>query len=743
MADQTAPIVISTDTTSLVLGTGQHNQLLQYYYGMRLQNPADVIVPDNANTVQQGYPAISTSPNNECGQEFSPAYSAFGAADNTGALRVTHADGGMSLELVYDTHRTVTEDANRQVTTITLKDKIYPFRVELNYRAYQKEDVIETWASFTHNEESAVVLNEFPSAELSFSNIHSDYYLTYFHGLWEREHSLVEEKLNLGRKVLENRFGVWSSFGFNPSFMLSLNEPATEATGEVIAGALAWTGAWKITFNYDHGKLFHDTAERRLLSITAGQNDFAGDYCLDPGIAFETPKFILTYTQAGKGEASRNLHRWARKYALRGGEEERPILLNSWEGAYFSFDEEKLLSMMDGVAKMGGEMFVLDDGWFGNGDCARNSCNAGLGDWQVNREKLPNGLSFLADEAERRGLKFGIWVEPEMVNPQSQLFKAHPDWAIQQPNREKIVYRTQLVLDLANPEVQEFVFESVANVLHENPGISYVKWDCNRSIINVGSMYLPKDRQSHLWVDYTNGLYSVYDRLVAEFPDTMFQACASGGGRIDYGILRTHHEFWASDNTDALQRIFIQWGTNHIYPAIATASHVTICPNHQTGRTTPLKFRFDVAMTGRLGLELNPNDMTEDELAYVKSAVAEYKRIRPVVMFGDLYRLVSPYDHDFSSVMYVSEDKSRALVFAYNINHSLGHVQPQIQLRGLDPDRLYKINEINTQDDRLHTQHNGQTMGGDTLMARGLKVHLTKEYDSAAFELTLSDAVVH
>ena len=714
-------IDIHTNNTHLVLGVNSDTgEVLQFYYGKRLQDPFEVI--------PQGEIAK--------GEEAVAVYSTFGRIDNTPACQVTHADGALSTELVYDSHAIVMQGDEILSVTVKLKDKHYPFFVNLHYQAYQKEDVIETWISFSHQEEGEVILNEYPSVELSFANQYDDYYLTTMQGLWEREHSLQEETLALGKKVLDNRYGTWSSFGYNPSFMLSLGEPSTEDSGKVVAGALAWSGSWKMTFNHDHGKLYHDTTERRLLSVTAGVDSFAADYHLNANEKFETPKFIMTYSDEGRGLASRNLHRWARRHCLRDGELERPILLNSWEGAYFDFDEETLLSMMDRTAEMDGEMFVLDDGWFGNGDCARNGANAGLGDWQVNSSKLPRGLTFLADEAKKRGLQFGIWVEPEMVNPQSELFKAHPEWAIQQPHREEILYRNQLLLDLSNPAVQEFCFESVANVLRETPGISYLKWDCNRSFTNVGSTYLAKDRQTHIWVDYVKGLYSVYDKLVEEFPKVIFQACASGGGRIDYGILKRNHEFWTSDNTDALQRVFIQWGTNHIYPAIGTAAHVTVCPNHQTGRITPLKFRFDVAMSGRLGLELNPNDMTEEELVFVKSAVAEYKRIHPVVMFGDLYRLISPYESNFASSMYVTEDKGRAVVFAYNINHMLGHKTPQVLLKGLDPNKKYKVKEINKYNDQSHCSNDCKIVMGEALMACGIKLTLTKEHDSAVIELT-------
>ena len=712
-------IEIKTEGTLLLFGVNDKKKLVQLYYGTAC-NVSD-------------YTDFFQSPLK--GDEHLPACSVFGGNDNWGGLRITHSDSELSLELKYIKHYSKKIDNDRVQTVIILSDRIYPLNIELHCTSYYKDDVITMKRVISHNESKEITLHSYPSAEIVLNPTYNNVYITYLQGLWERENNIVEEKLSAGKKVLENRYGLWSSFGFNPAFMISPYGQSDENSGTVIGGALAWTGNWKMTFDINHGKLFHDNTERRDLVITAGINDFSSEYHLKQGEVFTTPEFIFTFSENGKGQISRNLHRWARKNILRDGDKLRSILLNSWEGAYFTFDEDKLLSMMDGLKKMGGEMFVLDDGWFGNGQDARNNASAGLGDWQTNSEKLPHGLSFLADEAEKRGLKFGIWVEPEMVNPQSKLFRKHPEWAIQQPDREKILYRSQLVLDLSNPAVREFVFNSVANILRKTPGISYVKWDSNRPFTNIGSTYLTEGYKTHLWVEYIKGLYEVYDRLMKEFPNVTFQACASGGGRIDYGILKYNHEFWTSDNTDALQRIFIQWGTNFFYPAIATAAHVTICPNHQTGRITPIKYRFDVAMSGRLGLELNPDNMSEDDLEFAISAVNEYKRIRNVVYFGDLYRLISPYESDYAALIYVMPDKTRAIMFVYNLTHLLGIPAPEIKIHGLDNGKRYKITEINKQNNLLHSSSDNKVIGGNLLKTKGIKVHFSKPFDSAVFEL--------
>ena len=716
-------IPIRTGRTELLLGVNaETGDLIQISYGDPIEQPREVVPHGEVRR----------------GEELPSAYAAYGSTELAAALRVVHADGGLSTELVYATHETVLEPRGTTLTTIRLRDRRYPFHVALHYRAWPAEDVIEAWVEFLHGEEGAVVLQEYPSVALTFRNAGRDCRLTTFHGLWEREHALQEETLGLGMKVLENRYGLWPSFGSNPSFMLGMDGPVGEEHGEVLAGALAWSGNWKMTFDCNFGRLSHDTRERRSLCVKAGINEAASDYHLDPGEAFRTPAFIMTWTREGKGQASRNFHRWARRQDAQPRPADGLVVLNSWEGAYFDFDEARLIAMMDGAASMGVELFVLDDGWFGNGADARDSSRAGLGDWQCNRTKLPRGLPFLAQEAKRRGLKFGIWVEPEMVNPQSECFRQHPDWVIQQSGREHVLYRSQLVLDLSNPVVQDYVFACVATLLRETPGIAYVKWDCNRPITNPGSPWLPRDRQSHLWVEYTRGLYRVLDRLNAEFPEVLFQACASGGGRIDYGILSRCGEFWTSDNTDALQRIFIQWGTSFVYPASMMAAHVTICPNHQTGRSVPLKCRLDVAMWGRLGLELDPRDMNQEELAMVRSAVADYKRLRPVFRSGDLYRLASPCDGPWAGLMVVGPERDHAVLFAYKTEHMLGVALPRLRLRGLDPQGTYLMRELNRGGGEPHTAHpEGALLSGAWLMQHGLEIRLDREFDTAVLELAL------
>ena len=376
---------------------------------------------------------------------------------------------------------------------------------------------------------------------------------------------------------------------------------------------------------------------------------------------------------------------------MKDGKGSRLTLLNNWENTGFNFNQEILTELMKEAKHLGVDMFLLDDGWFAN-KYPRKNDHAGLGDWDVNHNKLPGGIPALVKAAKDADVKFGIWIEPEMVSPKSELAEKHPEWIVKSGKRDIIPMRNQWLLDLSNPEVQDFVVKTFDEVIALSPDISYIKWDANRHVDNFGSEYLSKENQTHFWIDYTKGLYSVYERIRAKHPDVLIQLCSSGGGRLDFGALKYHDEFWASDNTNSLDRIFIQYSTNLFFPAKATAAHVSTTPNHQTGMMAPLKFRFDVAMTCRLGMELQPKDLTGDELPFAEQAIKNYKRIRPIVQFGDLYRLKSPYDGTgWASHMYISKDKKESVFFAYSLKYHGRTTFFETRLKGLDPAKMYKI----------------------------------------------------
>ena len=506
----------------------------------------------------------------------------------------------------------------------------------------------------------------------------------------------------------------------SPFFILSLNQKAQENEGEVIIGTLAWTGNFRFTFEID---------QNNGLRVLSGINPYASEYELKPNEIFRTPEFIFTYSSQGKGTASRNFHDWARTYQLKDGMGSRLTLLNNWEATYFDFNEEKLIALFDEAKKLGVDMFVLDDGWFAN-KYPRSSDRQGLGDWEETHDKLPNGIGKLVSEATAKGLKFGIWIEPEMVNPKSELYEKHKEWVIHLPNREEYYFRNQLVLDLSNPEVQDYVFGVVDRLMTKYPGIAYFKWDCNSPITNIYSPYL-KEKQSHLYIEYVRGLYNVLKRVQEKYPDVPMMLCSGGGGRSDYEALKYFTEFWPSDNTDPVERIFIQWGYSHLFPAKSIAAHVT------SWGKQPLKFRVDVASMCKLGFDIRVSEMKETELAFCQQAVKNFKRLEEVILNGDLYRLVSPYEGNHAALMYANKDREKALLFTFDIHPRYGEQTYPVRLEGLDPDKQYKIEEINLMPgNKSSVSANGKTFSGDYLMKVGIPLFSATENTSHVLEIT-------
>ena len=708
-------IHIETERLSLIFTAQSGDKAIFQYFGDKLLSNPMQISKDRFKMNQDT--RESTAP------EAFPAYGRRLYMEP--AIRLTHQDGVLTTDLVYDSYRTDRIDDNVTKTTIRLKDRIYPVWVDLQFKAYQKENVISQSVSVSHNEDQSIIIEELASCYLPLSA--QSYYLTHFSGTWANEMQLVEEELTPGIKKIESKKGVRTTQSESPSFLLSLNDPAQENNGEIYAGSLAWSGNYKLSFELD---------EFGRLHVLSGINPFASSYKLRPGESFVTPEAIITYSSSGMGEISRNYHNWSRKYSLAHGDQLRPVVLNSWEGAYFSFNEKTIIEMIDHAAEFGIEMFVLDDGWFGN-KYPRNNDHEGLGDWQVNTKKLPRGIDFLARYAVNKGLKFGIWIEPEMVNPRSELAIKHPEWIVKSGSREILTIRNQWLLDLSNPEVQNFVVETFNNVLSLSEHISYIKWDANRHVDNVGSEYLEAEDQTHFWIEYTRGLYKVYERIREAHPDIMIQLCSSGGGRLDYGALRYHDEFWPSDNTNPLNRLFIQYSTSIFFPAMATASHVSTSPNHQTGMVTPLKFRFDVAMSQRLGLELQPKDVTGTDKEIAIAAISTYKKIRPIVQFGDLYRLLSPYHKGgWSASVYVDKDKSSAVFFAYSTKFHSRTEFFECKLDGLDPDKKYRLEELNTKGSHKSFWADGQIFTGEELMKIGINLNIEALLDSSVILLS-------
>ncbi len=688
-----AQVRVTSPGTELLLDAQAGKELKVIYFGARLAD-ADLLSVSAAGT---------------CGCNAYPAYGM--QCPSEAALGVTHSDGSLATELLVETVSQSIENG-AQITRVRLKDTVYPFYVTICWRAYQDVDMIETWTEIENLEKKPVTLTRFDSGFLPVRR--GEVWLSHLTGTWANEGRLVQEPLNAGVKLIKNKDGVRNSHTSHAEVMFSLDGKPQENTGCVIGAALCYSGNYELRI---------DTGDTDWHQFFAGINPDNSSYTLAPKEVFRTPELALTWSDEGLSGASRNFHKWARSHKMAHGDRLRKILLNSWEGVYFDINEAGMDQMMSDIASMGGELFVMDDGWFGV-KYPRITDNCALGDWQVDPKKLPAGVPGLVECAKKHGIKFGIWIEPEMSNTVSELYEKHPDWVIKAPQREPVLGRggTQVVLDLGNPAVQDFVFKIVDDIMTENPEIDYIKWDANMAIMNHGSQYLPKDRQSHMYIEYHRGFAKVCDRIRAKYPDVTIQACASGGGRANYGVMPWFDEFWVSDNTDALQRIYMQWGTSYFFPAIAMASHISAAPNHQTFRTIPIKFRIDVAMSGRLGMEIQPKNMTPDEIELCRNAIREYKEIRPVVQLGDIYRLVSPYDGlDMASMMYCSPEKDKAVFYWWKLETFCDQHFPRVRMAGLDPDKLYRVHELN-RIDNVPLPYEGKVFSGKFLMDSGLEI---------------------
>ena len=693
-------VSVNTGKMSLVLDVENGKPAQYLYFGTRLNNAdlQNLKVADNGR--MDAYPAYGLN---------TPAEA---------AIAMRHSDGNLSTALLA-TGSDVKAEGNATVTTIHLKDPVYHIKVDLKYRTYSDVDMIEAWTEIQNGEKGTVTLTTFASAMLPIRR--GDVWMSHLSGTWANEGQLSHEKLQPGEFVIRNNDGTRNSHTDHGEVMFSLNGKGQENTGDVIGAALVYSGNYKL-------KTVTDDTEFHY--FFAGINEQNSEYHLKKGETFKTPALALTYSTEGLSGASRNFHKWGRKYILAHGDKERDILLNSWEGVYFDINQKGMDQMMADIHGMGGELFVMDDGWFGQ-KYPRKTDNCALGDWVVDTEKLPDGIEGLLRDAKKNGVKFGIWIEPEMTNSVSELYEKHPDWVIKAPKRDAVLGRggTQLVLDLSNPKVQDFVYGVVDNLLTKYPEIAYIKWDANMAIMNHGSQYLPMADQSHLYIAYHQGFAKVIDRIRAKYKDVVIQCCASGGGRANWGMLRGFDEFWVSDNTDALQRIYMQYGTSYFFPAIAMASHISAVPNHTVFRTTSLKYRIDVAMSGRLGMEIQPKNMTDEEKALCKKAISEYKEIRPVVQFGDLYRLVSPYDNQgLSSIMYVSEAKDKAVFYWWKIANFYNVHLPIVKMAGLDANKMYKVRELDVIDNKP-LDCEGKSYSGKYLMEHGLEMPYTNEVD--------------
>lgn len=638
-------------------------------------------------------------------------YPSYGTTDfREPAFQIKQQDGSRITNFIYKEHKIyegkpslkplpatyVENDEDAMTLEVTLYDEVIDTEMILLYTIFKDHSVIARSTRFVHKGQAPIELTRVSS--MSVDLLDDNYDMVYLAGKWTRECHVRKRPLNMGLQAISSTRG--SSSAVQNPFMALARPETTEFAGEVYGFSLVYSGNFKgqVEVNFDN--------EPR---ITMGINPFDFNWRLESGESFQTPEVVMTYSNEGFNKMSQTYHDLYRKNLIRGEwrDKTRPVLINNWEATYFDFTEESILTIAKGASELGVELFVLDDGWFGE----RNHDKAGLGDWYPQEGKLPNGIKGLAEKIEDLGVKFGLWFEPEMVNKISNLYEAHPEWVIQVPNRAKSHGRNQYILDYSNPAVVDHIHAMVSKVLRDAP-ISYVKWDMNRHMTEIGSTYLPAERQGEMVHRYILGVYDLYERLIEEFPHILFESCAGGGGRFDPGMLHNAPQTWASDDSDAVERLKIQYGTSFVYPLSSMGSHVSECPNHQVGRTTPLEMRANVAYFGTFGYELDVSSMSDEEKESVKNQIKFFKEHRDLIHKGDFYRLKSPFNEkdEFVAWNVVAKDKSKALAGYYRVMAKPDSRFNQLKLAGLDPDKLYSIND------------GEETYYGDDLMELGLAI---------------------
>lgn len=577
---------------------------------------------------------------------------------------------------------------------LTLKDDFSDIELDLNYSVSEDSDVLVRSAVIRNAGKDAAEIAKAFSFCTELPDTRGTYSALRLAGSWARERTPVITPLAEGTLRIESARG-YSSHQMNP-FLAVLSEGCGEERGECYGFNLLYSGSFAITADVSHNK---------SIRVQGGINDCLFGWQLQGGETFATPQAALCYSGEGLGGMSRAYHDFFREYIIdpKRVYARRPVVINNWEATYFDFDNEKLFSIIDEAAKLGMDTFVLDDGWFGK----RDGDTSGLGDWFVNERKLKGGLKAVIGHCKEKGLKFGLWFEPEMVSEDSDLYRAHPDWAIGKAGVEPCRGRNQLVLDFTRKEVVDYIFETVSKILRENE-ISYVKWDKNRDITENYTANLPADRQGEFWHRYTLGFYDLAKRLTESFPNVFFEGCAGGGGRFDGGALYYFPQIWTSDDTDGLERTKIQWGTSVCYPVSAMSCHVSACPNHQTGRTTPFATRGAIASLGATGYELDLTKLPEEEKMQVREQIENYKQIDELVLKGDLYRLADPFDGNYFCEMLVGKDKSKAYLVGERFRGDPCDHDRVLKLRGLDEGKTYAIRELNV------------TASGAALMGAGL-----------------------
>lgn len=634
-----------------------------------------------------------------------------GYSTTTPALEVIFKDGVRDIELEYE-KADIQEKDGYTILSITQKDKFYPLTVTEHIRVLPEYDLIEKWLEVSNTgKKDAIKIENVQSGTFFLQK--NAYELTHLSGIWGAEYQPNTTLLTQGVKTLQVKD--FRSFG-SSFFALRPQGEAMETCGEAWFGSLQYSGNWRVDFEkYATGEV----------QVTSGINFWDQSINLKAGNCFTTPKFIIGYTNKGMEGVSQSLASYTREKVLYPSHRDkiRPVLYNSWYATTFNVNEEHQLALAKTAKELGVEVFVIDDGWFRG----RINDKAGLGDWTVDKNKFPNGLKPMIEKINAMGLDFGIWIEPEMVNPNSDLYRAHPDWVFHYPNRTRHEGRNQLILNLAREDVYNYLYTSFSSLLREN-NIKFIKWDMNKSLTDPGFPSAPTEEQRAVRIKYVENLYRLLEALRSEFPDVWFENCASGGGRVDLGMMARTDFSWASDNTDPVERTFIQYSFLNAFPANSMICWVTQEDWHRQNH--PLEFKFDVSMCGVLGVGYDITKWTDKEKSVAKEKIARYKDIRETVQFGDLYRLVSPFESNRSVLQYVNKNGKEAIIFAYNLAEYPNTAIPEtkrpktVKLRGLQSDAQYKIEGIDG------------SFSGDMLMSIGVELPLRGAFKSAILKVT-------
>ena len=700
--------LLNTDHTSYVMEL-YNGRLSHVYWGSRISHAPmlEHLFPFRfgADFSATDLPGCIINSTDKLPQEFP----VFGSADmRTPAFHGTHLDGNSICRFLYESHRifpgkpslsplpaTYGQDTESETLEIQLKDSLTGLSAFLSYTVFPQKDVLTRSVRIENNGAEPCSIQKAASCCLDLHD--HNYELIHLPGAWARERSITRSALTGGTVSLDSKRGA-SSHNQNPFFALCRPD-TTETSGEVMGFCFVYSGNFSAEVSIEQ---FGTTR------VQMGINPFGFSWQLNPGDVFQTPEVIMVYSHCGLGEMTRRFHKIIRQNLCRGiyRDSIRPVLANNWEATYFDFNEDKIMAIAEKARQIGIDLMVLDDGWFGK----RNADNCSLGDWVSNHAKLPNGLPGLAEKVNAIGMKFGLWFEPEMVSPASDLYRTHPDWCIHTPNRPRTEGRNQLILDLARPEVCDYILNVLTEIL-QSTNISYVKWDMNRNMTEVCN-----SEQPHR---YMLGLYRILETLVTRFPNVLFESCSGGGGRFDAGMLYYMPQTWASDDTDAVERLYIQEGTSLVYPLSTIGAHVSAVPNHQIKRITPLAFRGAVAMMGRFGVELDLCELAQGELDMLQRQISFYKEIEQIVHQGDLYRLSSIYHNRYAAYQIISPFQNTILVFFYSIVGKPNIAPDRIRLQGLDADANY--------------EYNGTVYSGSSLMNIGLSVDTRHDLDAKIY----------